>query len=447
MTVRASLIAVASVAAVAVAGCGGGNSSSGTTGGGGSTTSAPAETQTQKNVSGSISFEGVWTGPEAKAFQAVIDGFNQQYPDVDVKYKPEGDQLPTVLSTAVAGGNPPDMASVPQPGLVQQFVAKGALKPITFAKQAIQENFAPNWADLGTFGGDVYGLVFKASNKSTVWNSTTAFKNAGVTAPKTWDDFLNAAKTLKASGVPAYSLGAADGWTLTDLFENIYLRQAGPDMYDKLTAHKIPWTDASVKKALQTMAQVVGDTSNIVGGTSGALQTDFPTSVNQVFRNPPKGAMVIEGDFVPGVATVKATAGKDYQEFPFPSIDGSEGDIVGGGDTVVQFRDTPATEAFITYLTTPEAATIWAKRGGYATGNTKVDPSVFPSDIDRSTGTALQQAKNFRFDMSDQQPAAFGATLGQGEWKIFQDFVKNPKDIDGTASALEQSAAKAYKKS
>jgi alpha-glucoside transport system substrate-binding protein len=54
-------------------------------------------------------------------------------------------------------------------------------------------------------------------------------------------------------------------------------------------------------------------------------------------------------------------------------------------------------------------------------------------------------AKASRFDLSDLEPAAFGATTGQGEWKIFQDFLKNPKNINGTASALESSAAKAFK--
>ena len=61
---------------------------------------------------------------------------------------------------------------------------------------------------------------------------------------------------MKASGVPPYSIGGADGWTLTDLFENIYLRQAGPAKYALLTAHKIKWTDPSVTAALKTMAQV-----------------------------------------------------------------------------------------------------------------------------------------------------------------------------------------------
>ena len=170
--------------------------------------------------------------------------------------------------------------------------------------------------------------------------------------PATWDDFLTAAETIGASGLPAYSIGGADGWTLTDLFENIYLRTAGPEKYDQLSTHEIPWTDQSVKDALTEMAKIVGDTDNIVGGTSGALQTDFPTSVSNVFAATAKGAQVIEGDFVPGVVDHGLEPETDFNVFAFPPIGESGNVVVGGGDTVVMFEDTPAAQALITYLTT-----------------------------------------------------------------------------------------------
>jgi maltose-binding protein MalE len=396
-------------------------------------------------VSGSITFDGVWTGAEASAFGNVIKAFNKVTPGVKVNYKPVGDNLPTVLSTAVAGGNPPDMADIAQPGLVKQFVAKGALKPIGYAASTLKANFTRSWISLGTFNGKIYGLVFKASNKSTVWYNVHAFKTAGVSAPTTWPQFTKAASTIKASGTPPYSIGGADGWTLTDLFENIYIRQAGPQKYAQLTAHKIKWTDASVKTALKTMADVIGTSANMAGGTSGAVQTDFPTSVNNVFQNPPKAAMVMEGDFVPGVATVKAKPGTDYAEFAFPSINGSAPSVVIGGDTIVAFRQNPAIQAFVQFLATPAAAAAWAKKGGFATGNTKMPASVYPDATTRATAVAIAKAKNVAFDMSDQQPASFGATVGQGEWGLFQDFLRNPTDVNGTASKLESAAAKAYK--
>src|SRR6185312_1200881 len=110
----------------------------------------------------------------------------------------------------------------------------------------------------------------------------------------TWGQLLKTANTLKASGTPAYSIGGADGWTLTDLFENIYLRTYGVAKYDALAAHKLKWTDPTVTRALTTMGQILGDSSNLAGGTSGALQYGFNDSVTNAFGNPPKAAMVFE---------------------------------------------------------------------------------------------------------------------------------------------------------
>ena len=397
-------------------------------------------------VSGSISMIGIWTGPEQKSMQAVIDAFQKKFPGVKVKYTSGGDNTPTILSTAVQGGNPPDLAAVGQPGLVRDFASRNALKPITFARGTIAKNYTADWLKLGTVSGKLYGLVFKGANKSTVWYSVQAFKNAGVTPPKTFPALAQAANTLKASGTPAYSIGGADGWTLTDLFENIYIRQAGPAKYDLLAAHKIKWTDASVKAALRTMAQIVGASDSILGGTDGALQTDFATSVANVFSKPAKAAMIIEGDFVPGVgATSPAKPIVDYNVFDFPSVGGSPPAVVGGGDTVIMFKDSPAARAFVTYLATPEAATVRARQGGFSSPNKNVKPSAYKDPLNRKTALALAQAKTFRFDLSDLQPSAFGGTVGQGLFKLFQDFVKSPSNVNGIAAEMEAAAAKAYK--
>jgi len=398
-------------------------------------------------VSGKISIIAKWTGDEQASFNAVLAPFKKQNPGLTVKYTGAGDNVPQIVATAVQGGNPPDIATLPQPGLMKQFAGRGALKPITFARGAIAQNYAPVWLSLGSVNGKLYGLFFKGANKSTVWYNVSAFKNAGVKAPTSWPAFLTTAKTVHASGTSAYSIGGADGWTLTDLFENIYLRTAGAAKYDQLSAHKIKWTDPSVKTALKSMGQIVGDSSNIAGGTSGALQTDFPTSVSNVFSNTPKAAMVIEGDFVPGVVASKSPLKPltGYNQFPFPSIGGSKPAVMGGGDIVVMFKDSPGARALLTYLATPAAATIWAKRGGFSSPNKNVPASAYRDPIGRATAVALANAQIFRFDMSDLQPAAFGSSTGQGEWKLFQDFLQNPKNVDGIAAELEKAAAKAYK--
>jgi len=376
----------------------------------------------------------------------VIDKFNETYPNVKVKYTSAGDNVPTVVSTAVQGGNPPDIATIAQPGLIREFQQKGALKPIDYVRSTLEANYPPDLVRLGQINGKLYTFVFKGANKSTVWYNVSAFRNAGVTAPRTWDDWIRDGSTLKASGVPAYAIGGSDGWPLTDLFENIYLRQAGPDKYDQLSRHTIKWTDPSVTTALRTMAQILSDKSNLDGRTA-ASQIEFTKSVEDVFQDPPRAAQVIEGDFVPGVVATKTKlrAGTGYNVFPFPSLgSGGSNVVVGGGDSITVFKDTPAVRAFVSFLATPDAAQTWAARGGFSSPNRGVSDSTYPDDITRTVATALANAETFRFDMSDLAPAAFGGTPGQGEWKIMQDFASNPSDVSWTASKLEAAAARAY---
>ncbi|HEV2999196.1 MAG TPA: ABC transporter substrate-binding protein [Solirubrobacteraceae bacterium] len=439
---RMAAVLAALMLALGVAACGGDDEEDA------GTTQAQTTEEATKDVSGTVSTMAIWSGPEQEAFRAVLDGFEKKYPGVKARYDSAGDQLPTVLSTAVEGGKPPDVAIVGQPGLVEQFQAKDALKPIDFIKDTVEQDFGEDWVKVGTVDGKLYGLLFKAANKSTVWFNTQVFEDAGVEPPEDWQGFLDNAQTLTQAGTPAYSLGGADGWTLTDLFENIYLRTAGPEKYDQLAEHEIPWTDESVIKALEEMKKVTGDRQNIAGGTRGALQTEFPTSVSQVFGDPPKAAQVIEGDFVAGVITAetKAKPQQDFDVFAFPSIEGGpENAVVGGGDTAIMFSDSPASRALMEYLATPEAAEIWARRGGFASGNKNLDANVYPDEITRKTAGALGEAETFRFDMSDLAPAEFGATPGKGEWKILQDFLSNG-DVQKTAQALERAAKRAYEK-
>jgi alpha-glucoside transport system substrate-binding protein len=409
----------------------------------GSASVKPSKSEQPTAVKGTISMLAVWTGPEGESIKAVLAGFKKKNPGVTVKYKAAADPG-QVLSTSVQGGNPPDIAALPSPGLMKDFANRGALKPITFAKGTVASNFSKDWIKFGTVKGKLYGLFFKGANKSTVWYNVHSFSAAGVKPPTQWSALLKDAKTLRASGTPAYSIGGADGWTLTDLFENLYIRNAGPAKYDQLSDHTIKWTDASVKSTLKLMGQVLSDKSNIAGNP---LQTDFPTSITNVFQpSNPKAAMVFEGDFVPGVAAgqTKAKAKKDFNVFPFPAVNGKGGDyVVGGGDVIVMFKDSAASRALVSYLATPDAAQIWAKRGGFSSPNKNVPASAYPDAITRTTATALAKASTFRFDMSDLAPSQFGGT---DEFADLQAFLKKPSNVNGVAAKLEKDAAAAYKK-
>jgi alpha-glucoside transport system substrate-binding protein len=421
---------IVGVFALVAAGCGGDDNGGGAEG--------------SEDVTGDISVMAIWGGEEQESFQAVIDGFTELYPNVNVKYTSGGDNLAPLLSTAVEGGNPPDIAAVGQPGLMQGFVEQGALQSIDDLRETIVDNFGESVADVGSVDGTQYGVMFKGANKSTMWYNVASFEEAGVSAPETWEELNETRDTLQAAGITPYSVGVDVGWPMTDIFENIYLRTAGPEKYDQLVAHEIPWTDQSVKDALTFMQDIVGDSDYMAGGTETALQTEMPDSVGKVFVDSPEAAMVVIGDFAPGVFETTLEPESGYNVFTFPSIDGSGPSVVGGGDIFVEFKDSPAADAFLEYLTTPDAAAIWAERGGFSSPNKNLDTSVYPDVITQTTAGNLAEAEEFRFDLSDLVPSAFGGTPGAGLFKAFTDFVQNPDDIDGITEQMEADATKAY---
>ncbi|HEX9682844.1 MAG TPA: ABC transporter substrate-binding protein [Acidimicrobiales bacterium] len=414
-------------------------------GGDGDTTTTGGDGAAVDLTGQSVEVAAIWSGDEQERFEAVLDGF-EEATGATVAYSSTGDDIAAVLGTSIAGGSPPDVAILPQPGLLSDLAGQGALVEIQDAAGAlVDSNYAPVWRDLGSVDGTLYGVWFKAANKSTVWYNVGAFGDAGVEPPETWDDFLAVLQALSDAGIPPLSVAGADGWTLTDWFENVYLRTAGADSYDALVAHEIPWTDDTVVTALETLAEAF-TADFLADGSSAALQTDFPTSVTNTYSDPPGAGVVYEGDFVAGVISDETTAvlGTDADFFPFPSIDGSPSSVVGGGDVAVLLADTEAGNELIKYLASAEAAEIWAGLGGFTSPNQGVDSSIYPDAITARSAEALTAAEVFRFDLSDLQPSAFGGTVGSGLFKQFQDFLGDTTSIAAVTGDMEASAAAAF---
>src|SRR5215469_2649073 len=197
------------VAAVLVAACGGG-----------STSPSPAA---QSLAGQSMEVAAVWSGAEEADFKQVLDAFKAKT-GVNYTFTSTGDNIGTVLGSRVAQKNPPDVAILPQPGLMADLAKQNALFELDgTTKSEVQSNYAPFWAGLGSVNGKQYGLFFKAANKSTLWYNPKAVQSAGVsTAPATWSDLVKDAKTISAAGTAPFAMTGGDGWTLTDWFENVY---------------------------------------------------------------------------------------------------------------------------------------------------------------------------------------------------------------------------------
>ncbi|WP_232331374.1 ABC transporter substrate-binding protein [Agromyces laixinhei] len=421
-------IAVAGTAALALTAC----TSGGDEGGGGG--DFAGET---------LEVAAAWSGAEQENFEAVLAEFESQT-GATVNYSSFGDNASTVLGGQIEGGSPPNVAMLAQPALMQQFADDGVLIPLSDDTLAtVEENYSQSWVDLGSVDGTTYGVWFKASNKSTVWYNADIYDQAGAEAPEDWDGFLEQLQLVADSGYAGISVGADVGWPLTDWFENVYLRTAGGDMYDQLTNHEIPWTDPSVTEALEVLASLWGNAALM---QPDAATRTFPESVTAVFGADPQAGTVYEGDFVAGNITEdgNSVVGENALFYNFPSINDSAPSVVGGGDVAVAFTDDDATAALMEFLASPESAEVWVPNGGLTSPNEQVDTSLYPDDTSKQIAEALVGAEEFRFDMSDLTPSAFGGTPGQGFWQIMITFLQNPTDIAGTQQQLEDAAVAAY---
>jgi ABC-type glycerol-3-phosphate transport system substrate-binding protein len=388
---------------------------------------------------------GVWSGSEGEKFAKVLERFEKKT-GVEAKFAYETRDIASTLNSRLSRGCPPDVALLPQPSVLADLARRGQLKPIEeVAGDLVDRNYAKDWRELGSSGGELYGVWFKAANKSSFWYRPAAFRKAGVEPPRTWGELKRVAGRISASGIAPFSVAGADGWTLTDWFENVYLGTAGPRLYERLAEHRIPWTDRSVRRALGRLSEIFGNEKWLAGEPA---MTDFEESVRDVFADPPQAAMVYEGDFVAGaLANVsKAKVGEGAESFDFPAIDGLKPAVVAGGDVAALFTDNAAAKELIRFLATPQAAEPWARSGGFVSPNENIDPRAYADAASQRAAAALED-RPVVFDLSDQQPPAFGVTEGQGMREILRNYllstVTGPADVDAVAQGLEDAVSAA----
>jgi alpha-glucoside transport system substrate-binding protein len=407
----------------------------------------PAEEPAEKPATGVVTVLGTWGGDELTSFQEAVFPFTE---DTGIGMAFEGTRdLAAVLTTRVKAGNPPDIAILPNPGQMYELAEDEALVDISkfMDMNELNSNYAKAWLDLASYDGVLYGIFYKVANKSLVWYNPAAFSEAGYSIPATWDELIALSDKIVADGGTPWSIGveseAASGWPATDWIEDIMLRTAGPDIYDKWVNHEIAWTDDAVKEAWELFGEIVLNEDYVYGGTTGVLTTNFGEAATPLFTDPPGAYMHRQASFITGFFPEGLEAGTDYDFFPFPSIDPQYGvPVLGGADLIVMFNDREETREFMKYLASPEPQEIWAaKGGGFISPNKAVSLDAYPDDLTRKMAEMVVNAEVFRFDASDLMPAA----VGSGSfWTGTLDFISG-EDLDAILAEIEESAVDAYK--
>ena len=365
---------------------------------------------------------GPWRGEDEALARSVLDYFSEAT-GVTINYSSsENYEQQIVIDTQA--GSPPNIAILPQPGLIQDLASKGLLTPLGEETATwVKDNYGAgqSWVDLGTYKGKdgqpgFYAFPYKADLKSLVWYVPENFEEAGYEVPKTWEDLQALTDQIVADGGVPWCIGlgsgGATGWPATDWVEDIMLRTQAPDVYDKWTKNEIPFTDPAVVGALDIFAKIATNDKYVDGGRAAVSATDFRDSPKGLFAVPPKCYLHRQASFISSFFPEGTKLGEDADFFylpPFASKPDLGNPVLGGGTLFTITKDSKAARAFIDFLKMPLAHEIWMAQSGFLTPFKGVNKDAYANKSLKKQGDILVNASTFGFDGSDLMPGKIGA--------------------------------------
>jgi alpha-glucoside transport system substrate-binding protein len=369
-----------------------------------------------------LSIFGPWRGEDEALVRSVLAYFTEAT-GVDIKYSSsENYEQQIVIDTQA--GSPPNIAILPQPGLIQDLASKGLLTPLGDDVAAfVKDNYGAgqSWVDLGTYtdkdgNRQFFAFPYKADLKSLVWYSPDNFEEAGYEVPTTWEDMMKLSDQIVADGATPWCIGlgsgGATGWPATDWVEDIMLRTQAPDVYDKWVKNEIPFNDPAVVQTLQVFADIATNDKYVAGGKAAVAATDFRDSPKDMFTVPPKCYMHRQASFISSFFPEGTKLGQDADFFYLPPMAAKPElgkPVLGAGTFAMITKDSKASREFIKFLQMPLAHEIWMAQSGLLTPLKTVNEDAYANDQLKKQGEILVNATTFRFDGSDLMPGKIGA--------------------------------------
>jgi alpha-glucoside transport system substrate-binding protein len=369
----------------------------------------------------SITMFGPWRGEDQVLVESMLAYFTAAS-GVTVNYSSsENYEQQIVIDTQA--GSPPDIAVLPQPGLIGDLAAKGLILPLGEETQAwMAENYAAgdSWVGLGTYAGAdgtpaLYAFPYKIDVKSLVWYSPDNFADAGYEIPETMEDLKALTDQIVADGGTPWCIGlgsgGATGWPATDWVEDMMLRTQPPEVYDQWVKHEIPFNDPAVIGAIEEFGYFARNDEYVAGGAAAVASTDFRDSPKGLFSSPPQCYMHKQASFIPSFFPEGTVVGTDADFFYMPAYAGQDlgQPVLGAGTLAFITKESEGARAFIEWLKTPIAHEVWMAQSGFLTPLKSVNAELYGSPSLKKQGEILLNATTFRFDGSDLMPGAVGA--------------------------------------
>ncbi|MGP4685491.1 ABC transporter substrate-binding protein [Agrobacterium pusense] len=390
---------------------------------------------------------GPWRGEDEALFQSVLAYFADAT-GVNVRYSSsENYEQQIVIDTQA--GSPPNIAILPQPGLLADLAAKGFLVPLgDDTAKWVEENYGAgkSWVDLGSYKGKdgnkaYFAFPFKADVKSLVWYVPENFEEAGYKVPESMEDLLKLTDQIVADGGTPWCIGlgsgGATGWPATDWVEDLMLRTQPLDVYQKWTTNEVKFTDPAVVAAINEFGKFAKNEKYVSGGVAAVASTDFRDSPKGLFDIPPKCYLHHQASFIPSFFPEGTKVGTDADFFYMPTYASKPElgkPVLGAGTLVTITKEAPAAKAFVQFLQTPIAHEVWMAQSSFLTPYKGVNVETYANEQMKRQGEILTTATTFGFDGSDLMPGKIGAGAF---WTGMIDFVGG-KSADQVAADIQK---------
>lgn len=339
-------------------------------------------------------------------WEDVIAGFEDDNPDITVNLEVQSwDNLNDVVTTKVQGGSAPDIMNG---GPFAGFAADDLLYPVEdVVSPETLADFQPSFVENASVDGVQYGLPLIASAR-TLFVNNDLLEEAGVTAPTTWDELLEAGKAISALGDGVYGYGLPLGSEEAQAESAIWFYGGGGGFGD---ADAITIDTPANLEAATFIQKLVdeGATQPDAGATDRTPLIDVfvQGKIGMIEGLPPTVGQIEEGN--PDL---------DYSLVPIPTRDGSPFTL-GVADHLMAFtNDGDKQEAitkFFDYFYTPEVYVNWVTTEGFlpttvSGGEQLADDETLKPFLDALPSAAFYPSTNPNWSATD---AAFKSLVGQ----------------------------------
>jgi sn-glycerol 3-phosphate transport system substrate-binding protein len=369
------------------------------------------------------------SGQLGRELEKLTGDFNTSQPDFRIVPSYKGNYTETVTAAIFAfrSRSQPAIVQVNEIATATMMAAKGATYPVYELMRDQAEAFSPNAylpAITGYYtdvAGNMLSFPFNASTPILYYNKNL-FRAAGLdpeVAPKTWPEVGEAARKLRAAGVPC---GFTTGWPSWINVENF------------LAFHNLP----------------IATRSNGMGGLDAVLNFNNPLMVRHIAQlaewqktkifDYSGRATVPEPRFQKGEcgiflgssgtrADILANARFDvgYGMLPYyPDVAGAPQNSIIGGATLWVLRDRPREEykgvaKFFAFLSRPEVQASWHQHTGYLPiTRAAFDLTRAQGFYDRNPGTAISIEQ-----MTLKNPTENSKGLRLGSFVLIRDVIED----------------------